>query len=280
MDAWGRLRCSLLYSYEGRVPPFGSGKTSKPSNFSAWLIRKGRLRIGVKGQGELGVGPGFWAFPPVELPRSQQFSEGAEIVSVGFQMEWPGAGNPFPMDRAVVFKASQHPELEGASSQLAKATRGFMDFPLNPGAAGAPDISSWTRIQSCFWLWLELFIGALLSEGAEAAKPADVDLRIQPLMRILDGIPFPEGVPYPLLERSAGLGRVQIDRLFKRDLGVSPRAYMERCALEEAKARLLSGSMSVKELSGALGFSGPSSFCAWFKRLAGHSPLEFKTAPR
>jgi len=280
MDAWSRLRCGLLLSYEGRVPYFGSGKASKPSNFSAWLIRKGHVRIGVEGQEPLVVSEGFWAFPPVDRPRSQLFSEGAEILSIGFQMEWAGSRNPFPLDRTVFFKSATHPHLERAAFNLAKATKGFMDFPLNPSASGAPDLAVWTRIQGRFWLWLELFVAALAEEGVAPARPSDVDPRLPPLMRILDGMPFPGGAPYAPLERSAGLGRVQIDRLFKKELGVSPRGYMERLALDEAKARLLYGSLSVKELASSLGFSGPSPFCSWFKRRTGHYPSEFKSLPR
>ncbi len=71
------------------------------------------------------------------------------------------------------------------------------------------------------------------------------------------------------------LSEAQMLRIFKRDFGVSPLAYLLRAKITLASQLLSCSNISVKELSGMLHFSDPFYFSRIFKRKTGCSPLRY-----
>ncbi len=65
-------------------------------------------------------------------------------------------------------------------------------------------------------------------------------------------------------------------RLFKQSLGVPPHEYVIRQRVEKAKGLLRSGRLTVGEVAQAVGFSDHSKLALHFKRLTGHTPLQFR----
>ncbi len=61
-------------------------------------------------------------------------------------------------------------------------------------------------------------------------------------------------------------------RLFKKEVGVPPQAYIENCRLEEARRVLGQGQASVLEIAEALGFCSASYFAKRYKMRFGAQP--------
>lgn len=87
------------------------------------------------------------------------------------------------------------------------------------------------------------------------------------------------------LNEGCGLGGVQIQndlserqvqRLFRKYLGMSPRQYIRQRQLERARALLHETTLSIAEVSCATGFSCPSVMARWFRDTYGQSPYSFR----
>lgn len=274
----GRYECGLVFVYDGKVPPAGNCGRVSHDTFSAWLLRHGQVVVETSGSERAQAGAGLWVIPPVGLPRTQMFSPDAEMLSICFRAETRNGGLAYDLKKTLRIPAAKYPALEKRGVALAKAAKGLLDLPLNPGAKGVESLHGLIRVQACFWTWLESMEDALSGEGVEAKAPKALDPRVRAMAAFLETQPSFGGgpVPYESLERLGGLGRVQIDRLFLRDLGMTPRGFLERKAVSLAKELLLDGSVTVKELSCKLGFSSSAHFCAWFKRNVGRRPSEHR----
>lgn len=66
--------------------------------------------------------------------------------------------------------------------------------------------------------------------------------------------------------------------LLKATTGQTALKHIQDKALEEAKERLFSTSKSISEISYELGFPYPQHFSRWFKKIAGCTPNEYRTA--
>jgi AraC-like DNA-binding protein len=90
-----------------------------------------------------------------------------------------------------------------------------------------------------------------------------------------------------LLETSVGSGRPvrealaslpvsyrQLGRRFGARYGTSPKAYLERRRLDEARRLLISTSMSVTSIAVELGYSSSQHFAARFRRATGRTPSD------
>lgn len=63
----------------------------------------------------------------------------------------------------------------------------------------------------------------------------------------------------------------QLERFFKHSLAQTPRTWIARLRIQEAKS-LLSSGLSIKEIAYSVGFKHPSHFCRAFKQWTGSSP--------
>lgn len=67
------------------------------------------------------------------------------------------------------------------------------------------------------------------------------------------------------LARLAGYSKFHFARLFKEHAGMTVHEYMDACRLDRARELLAQGATQA-EISDALGFSSPQSFCRWYRR--------------
>ncbi|HEV2679375.1 MAG TPA: helix-turn-helix transcriptional regulator, partial [Rhodanobacter sp.] len=77
------------------------------------------------------------------------------------------------------------------------------------------------------------------------------------------------------LAGAAGLSRFHFSRLFRKHVGVSPAAYIERSRLERAKAMIKLGQMSLTDIAYAVGFADQSHFTRRFRRYEGCTPSQY-----
>lgn len=92
-------------------------------------------------------------------------------------------------------------------------------------------------------------------------------------MRMMrDELEFP--LPPSLIATEIGISTRQLERLFSRYLGVSPKAYYIRLRLENARSLLQHSNLKVIEVALANGFSSQSHFSKVYRRRFGVSPHE------
>ena len=120
---------------------------------------------------------------------------------------------------------------------------------------------------------------AMAANQADCSQPSRIDPRVQTLLGMMEGLCFTGSIPYRFFEEAVGLGRVQIDRLFLKDIGLTPKGYLEKKLVDQARELLQGSALSVKEITHRLGFNASSHFCAWFKRKTGSYPLLFRDRP-
>jgi transcriptional regulator GlxA family with amidase domain len=75
-----------------------------------------------------------------------------------------------------------------------------------------------------------------------------------------------------VVAESAGLSTRQLERLFQRYVGTSPKNYMTRLRLERARTLLQQTDMRVLDVAIACGFGSASYFSKCFRRYFGTSP--------
>lgn len=70
----------------------------------------------------------------------------------------------------------------------------------------------------------------------------------------------------------SGISRFHLSRIFKKQFGMSPIAYLENTRIERAKALIQRADMSLAEVAQTVGFADQSHFTRRFKHYAGATP--------
>jgi AraC-like DNA-binding protein len=83
------------------------------------------------------------------------------------------------------------------------------------------------------------------------------------------------GISLGDLSRACGLSPSHLSRLFKRETGLTPTAYIRKHRLFEARDLLLENRLGSSAIANVLGFSSQSYFIACFKDEFGVTPGEF-----
>jgi len=67
-----------------------------------------------------------------------------------------------------------------------------------------------------------------------------------------------------------------VERLFRRELGIGPKAYASNLAFQEASRLLQETSLTVGEVGCRVGYPDPYYFSKWFKRMSGLRPTSWR----
>jgi transcriptional regulator GlxA family with amidase domain len=124
--------------------------------------------------------------------------------------------------------------------------------------------------------WMTAEAQAYLKSGSGNCRAQPRDGRAELTSCILNESILRQGFPMQKLLKESQLSKIHLDRIFLREFGLTPHKYWERRRLNVARDILETASMSIKELSWHLGFSSSCYFVAWFRRLAGTSPKQYK----
>lgn len=132
------------------------------------------------------------------------------------------------------------------------------------------------RIQSKLY---ELFY--MMIDNAEVMERREKSNDNTDLQLITDAIKFIEGnyqknLTLQNIADSARLSPTYFHKLFKIHTGVTPRAFLLRIRLANAKMYLLTTSKSLEEIVELCGFSSLSYFDSIFKKNVGMTPSEFR----
>jgi transcriptional regulator GlxA family with amidase domain len=86
--------------------------------------------------------------------------------------------------------------------------------------------------------------------------------------------------PIDVLCEPLGIGRRQLERRFRRDVGLSPAEYRQRLRLERARWLLQNTDLEVTEVSLECGFQDSTNFARVVRKALGMSPREVRQAAR
>ncbi len=84
-------------------------------------------------------------------------------------------------------------------------------------------------------------------------------------------------VPLAKLAQAVGLSSSRLRHMFKAHVNVTPMQYLNHLRMQEAKKRLETTSLSVKEIRTSVGIADPSNFTRAFKRAYGVTPTQVRS---
>ncbi|MBT1161508.1 AraC family transcriptional regulator [Bifidobacterium sp. SO1] len=124
------------------------------------------------------------------------------------------------------------------------------------------------------------YITDILTEFAVAAADSATSQQRQPyaIEDVLTYIAGHLSEPLPIDELAARayMSEYHFIRVFKKETGYTPHAYIVDARMHAAKYLLINSDMPLKQLCDECGFTDTSTFCAAFKRRNGMSPIEFR----
>lgn len=270
ISEWAHLHAHLVWIYDGPIDPQWHHFSTATPNHAAWLIRRGHAEV-TQGARSWRAGAGEWLFLP-HGASFQHFTPDARILSVRFRAAWPTGEDLFDEGLGMVIPAADYPALERAAVRLARfVARRFPATTVDLMQAHA-SLQGMLRLQCLFSQWLETTVEVFLANGLVPSRMGKIDPRLLQAVRALDRQPLSTSPREPELAGAVGLSVSQMNRLFKRQFGVSSRGYFEQRRYQHAVASLESSPCRIKQIAYALGFSSLPHFSAWFSRRHGDSP--------
>jgi AraC-like DNA-binding protein len=223
--------------------------------------------------------PGEWLIPwPGQ--RYQDFSDDAEILSVRFRAVWPDGRPLFDRGLSVKFAAREHPALEQSARALLGIASRVMPAEPRELVQTAVAFGDFIAVNCAFQAWLGCFHTTLCAVGLKPARLGIHDERIVAALQTLDSVGVAERLREHRLATAAGLGVSQFVRLFRQELGETPRQYFEQRRRAYACDMIASTAVPIKEIAHSLGMARLSDFSAWFKQHQGKSPRQFRDEVR
>lgn len=270
---WQRLRLTLFSCYEGAVA--GKREISRLVDYhSAWLVLEGTAEV--EGGGRVArAGPGEWlcAGPG---PRRQRFSGEARLLSVLFLASWPSGRPLFPHGLPLAFPGSECPglaELGRAIDREIEQQHPTHDFYVFNEETS---LETYLQIQRGLPEFLLELSGALRRRGVIAAGEKELDPRIERVLEMVNALPPDGAFSNASLAARAGLSPAQLQRLFARQIGRTPKEHFDHRRLIFAENRLIQPGTQIKEVAYALGFQTQGHFTRWFHRFHRVSPRAFQ----
>jgi AraC-like DNA-binding protein len=271
---WINLQTNLSWIYEGGVlPQFQKGNFS-PDHMGAWLIKRGSVGLRQEGKTVKAMA-GEWLVPWPGF-RYQEFSADAEILSVRFRATWPDNKPLFDRGLSVKFPAREFPRLERLAREILRSAHAIIPNEPVQRAQEAVPFERFATVNMMFLRWLAQFYAALCSLGVKPSRIGLHDERLIAALQRLDAFPLSERLSESRLAKEAGLGASQFVRLFRQEVGETPKQYFDHRRRNYCRAMLTGSDVPIKEVAFTLGFSRLSDFSAWFKNHFGLSPRSFR----
>lgn len=310
-----RGRCLLSFEPPGTYgPPAAPAKPTAPGTPGTYGLTgtsgpPGAPSPIVLGEGDVAVFDGSRPFvfasdqetAPVDATGLFTDARGEVVhLGAGGSGEAAGArGAPVPVHREPPehIAVGGHVELAGGAEDLlltalpplihlrsdaaeAPALRRLLDELLREMTANRPGAAFATG-----QLAQLLFVQVLRAHLADTeALPAGrlralADGRLAPALRLMHEEP---GRPWGLQElaQAAAMSRTTFASRFRQAAGVPPLAYLTDWRMRLARRALRTGTTTVAELAGALGYTSESAFSNAFKRETGVSPRRYRDGPQ
>lgn len=211
--------------------------------------------------------------------RWQTFSDDADIISIHLSVSNPGNGaewqgprlvsiQPDATAKAALDALMASPALAHLSQRQRLEIRG-LSFTLDDMLA--------LQVASAHLFRHALRLGS--SQGMRYEPPPIEDERVRASHRWLASLGMGQDFSRDELAAAHGLSAGQLDRLWRAELGITPRQYHDRNRFTYACEQLRRRSSSVKIVAADLGFRHLSQFSNWFRAHLGESPRAFRNRP-
>lgn len=291
---WGSFfKSRLIWATERRIEPETGHGPFVSQDIPAWFFRRGSVRLG-SGVEMIEAREGQWLFPMPGTPWAE-FSDGAIVLSVRFQLRWPSGEDVYARARSLVVNGQDHPRLlETAEALRSLHEREYASYlrSMGHGEVGPHDLiafyerggpttptgspADWLNAHTAIHAWLEAYVRMLESLGWEGAPPNRISRRMSELKTWMETAGLLRRLSRAEIARKARLSEVHLAREFNRAFGTTPRCLLERHRFFHACLALTSRERSIKEIAGGLGYTSPHAFSNWFSRLAGRSPRDYR----
>jgi len=268
---WQEIEAHLIWIYAG-VPVRLRGRFEHQYQ-SAWLIRRGQLRVD-SGRGYVAEA-GTWVFSPQTHPP-RVFTEDAEIVSVKFALRWPDGHSLYQHRQPLLIPSQSCPELEAATLPLLEYVQTHQLHSGNRMPYQSLDLKTYLGIQHLFQPWLAAYVQAMESVGEALRVSTRGDERIVRAQNLLDQHPLDQRLDLQDMASRIGLSLGHADTLFSESYGLTMRGYFDQRKLRAAEHWLEETNRPIKQIAFELGFQDATALAHWFKKKVGQSPSSFR----
>lgn len=115
-------------------------------------------------------------------------------------------------------------------------------------------------------------ISSLSSQSIEL--PDVIDRQIDQAIRWIS-LQFHQQISIDHMASSLGYHRAHLSKVFKQKIGMSPKQYLLKVRMDNAK-KLLGGTLTIDQISSSVGFNDALYFSKQFRKWSGMSPSEFR----
>ncbi len=253
----------------------GCGVLQPPDKFlTMWYVEEGNATIKTVGRNSYKVNSGEWFICMPGAKRVQQFSKGAKIISLWLSCDLLKPGQPTISQLPVSFSGNQCPKLKKHCLEIINFLQQHNIVTNAPLSQESVDLTTALAIKLKTLEFSFELVNFLAQKGCDFVFKHPIDVRVRMGMEFLQKSTFMGSVPYDDLSRICGIGKVQLDRLFVKEIGLTPRKFLEQCCIQAAHELLTKGVYNVSEVAYRLNFSNTSHFCTWYKRVTGNSPKQ------
>lgn len=271
---WSSLHADLVFIYEGAVPRDYLESHFLPQFLGAWLIRRGRVEVEQAGR-KITAGPGEWLMLR-QVEGVQKFTEDAQLLSIRFQAEWPDRKPFYDTGLSLTMRSLDYPGLERAARQLLAAVKPIAPPSPTELRFHSVGLRGFIEVKARFWEFFGELHDALAAEGVHPTRTGILDERVLKVLHYLDRIELSERVREEALARQAGLSTAHFVRLFRDEVGTTPKRYFDERRRDACRRLLTVSDTPIKEIAIGLGFLRLSDFSAWFKDGHDISPRHFR----
>ncbi len=257
----------------GRPSPKSGAELVGRAQHAACFVFAGHAEIQTP-EGPLCVEAGQGLFVSVPLPESN-LGHVTDLLIIRFTWSDPFGRALGPREKIIPFRFTDRPAMVSVAEELQRHATDRDGRTLPAETLRSLPYVDYQKLIGCFHLWLAETAALLESLGFKVEAQDETDLRLRTALAFLDKHPLDRALEQATLSSACGLGRAQIERLFRFHLQTTPRAYLERRRAKEACLQL-TRKIPIKEIAAGLGFSSLSRFSAWFSRVMKQSPRAYR----
>lgn len=275
-EYWPGFLVRLIRFYEGA--PIGPEGTFSAPLFVVWHLLEGSVTVRNENY-TTRAGPGDWV---VCLPgrHYQRFSKNARLLSMHFGISCSGAILSWRGQEAVRLPPGAFLSALAGNLRSEIANCSLPEHYVVGERGPCLPLPLQLRLQSAALSFLYPLLDRLAQNcgvWVEAWKGSDARTRLS--LEWFAGRSWAEPFSRDALAERCGLSTSQLDRIWRRELGITPRQYWERQRVNHACELLRDGHLSIKQVAGALGFERPSHFTIWFRQACQVSPRNYRQFP-
>ncbi|WOO43638.1 AraC family transcriptional regulator [Rubellicoccus peritrichatus] len=263
----------LYWAYQGELPDWAERFIFDNQTSAAWRLDSGEVELEFGADREHYVAP-CWIFPRRQMGR-QQFSPNARLLSIRFNLYWPGERVVYPQEVSHQFPIDRFPKFNKRSEALVEFAKTIPGDQLVISMRES-DLASVVNLQIHIWQWVAEYLALLNELRVELYPGSALDSRVTRALEYIQKVSLSERVTEKDIAANCGLSLSQMNRLFQQQVGHSPIRVLESRRMQAAHTALLYSTQSIKALAYELGFSSPQHFSLWFRKKQKVSPREYR----